>query len=120
VARKIKEELYKHDQQDGTVMHQAMVLTRQKTAADEIVEVFNQTPQPDYPNYPSATHHGESDPNNFINFKKGNVRILVVCGMLLEGFDRAQVSVVAVLRNVQPESRVLFSQFVGMLKSLIM
>ena len=44
-------------------------------------------------------------PNNFCT--------LVVVGKLLEGYDNRNVSVVAIVRKVSPESKVLFTQFVG-------
>lgn len=46
-------------------------------------------------------------------FVQGNYRTLVVVGRLIDDFDHAPVSVVCIARNVRPESRVLFSQFVG-------
>ncbi|CAF4353425.1 unnamed protein product, partial [Adineta steineri] len=39
--------------------------------------------------------------------------VLVVCGKLLEGYDRKQISVCAIVRKVAPKSKVLFTQFVG-------
>lgn len=42
-----------------------------------------------------------------------DVKVLIVCGRLLEEFDKKQVSVVCIMRNIAAESRVLFSQFVG-------
>lgn len=39
--------------------------------------------------------------------------MLIVCGKLIEGFDRKEISVVGILRNVGKNSVVLFSQFVG-------
>jgi superfamily II DNA or RNA helicase len=41
------------------------------------------------------------------------LRVLVVCGKLLEGFDYAPVSVVGILRNIAFTSKVLMNQFVG-------
>ena len=42
-----------------------------------------------------------------------NTRVLVVIYRLTEGFDYKEVSVVAILRNVNKKSRVYFAQFVG-------
>lgn len=46
-------------------------------------------------------------------FKRGEFRTLIIIGRLLEGFDHKPISVVAIARNVQPSSRVLFTQFIG-------
>ena len=42
-----------------------------------------------------------------------DTKVLVVIYRLTEGFDYKEVSVVAILRNVNKKSRVYFSQFVG-------
>ncbi len=54
-----------------------------------------------------------SSPEVLRKFKGGNTRTLIIVGRLLEGYDNNRVSVVAIVRNVAPESRVLFAQFVG-------
>ena len=41
------------------------------------------------------------------------IRTLVIVGKLLEGYDNQRVSVVAIVRNVAKQSKVLFTQFVG-------
>ena len=46
-------------------------------------------------------------------FKDGKCRVLVIIGRLLEGFDHDKVSVLGIVRNIAPTSRVLFAQFVG-------
>ena len=46
-------------------------------------------------------------------FVRGEIRVLVIIGRLLEGFDHNPVSVVGIVRNIAPTSRVLFAQFVG-------
>jgi len=45
------------------------------------------------------------------SFTKGEKKIGVVCGMLLEGYDNSNVTVCVILRKCQ--SSVLFEQFVG-------
>ena len=47
------------------------------------------------------------------DFLSGDIRVLVVAGKLLEGFDRKNVSVVGIARRVARKSKVLFAQFVG-------
>ena len=46
-------------------------------------------------------------------FDRGEIRTLVIVGKLLEGYDNKRVSVVAIVRNVARQSKVLFTQFVG-------
>lgn len=46
-------------------------------------------------------------------FLNGDLRVLIVCGKLLEGFDHSNVSVVGIFRNVGLNTRVVFSQFIG-------
>lgn len=65
-----------------------------------------------------APYHSESLklwPTAFDDFNSDQpkIHVLVVCGKLLEGYDRKNVSIVAVVRNVLPTTRVLFSQFVA-------
>ena len=47
------------------------------------------------------------------DFMECKLDVLVIIYRLTEGFDHKNVSVVGILRNVQPASRVYFSQFVG-------
>jgi superfamily II DNA or RNA helicase len=89
--------------------HQAMLLTHKIWEADLCVSIINKLKEEEY----ALTFHSNSDPNNLRIFKENKIRILVVCGKLLEGFDRKEVSIVCILRNIAPSSRVLFSQFVG-------
>ena len=46
-------------------------------------------------------------------FKSSQIRVLVIIGRLLEGFDHDPVNVLGIFRNIAPTSRVLFAQFVG-------
>lgn len=46
-------------------------------------------------------------------FERGETRTLVIVGKLREGYDNKRVSVVAIVRNVARQSKVLFTQFVG-------
>lgn len=60
-----------------------------------------------------AAYHGVTGRAPLDEFLQQERKVLVVCGKLLEGFDRATISAVGILRNIQPSSRVLFAQFVG-------
>ena len=57
----------------------------------------------------------DSDSSSVVlkRFRDGKIRTLVVIGKLLEGFDHKPISVLGIVRNIAPTSRVLFSQFVG-------
>ena len=101
-----------HDQQDPCLKHQAMVLTQTietLNPANEFVEIYNQI----FPNDGCERYTGDSQRSILTRFEKGEIRVLVIVGKLLEGFDRNHVSVAAIARNVAPSSRVLFAQFVG-------
>ena len=96
-----------HDEQDGEMKHQAMVLTqtiRDLNPAEDFKTVYGN----DY-----ATYHSKSGNHILRKFNEGRTRVLVVVGKLLEGYDNKRVSVVGIVRNVAPRSRVLFAQFVG-------
>jgi superfamily II DNA or RNA helicase len=64
---------------------------------------------------PAAAYTGEqtvAQRRRFMDsFRDGEIRLLVICNMLLEGFDHPQVSVVAVMSHVT--SVIKFSQFLG-------
>jgi superfamily II DNA or RNA helicase len=90
------------------VLHQAMILTRTKDEANKIASSMNNLEN----NICRAYH---SDTHDFVkeHFKQGKIKILVVCGKLLEGFVQPSVSIVAIIRNVSIKSNVLFTKFVG-------
>lgn len=100
--------LEEHDKKDYTVTHQAIILTRKISEAIDMVEKIN-TIQPSV----AVAYCGTIGKSVVEEFKQNKFKIIVVCGRLLEGFDRSSISVAAIHRNVQPESRVLFTQFVG-------
>ena len=77
--------------------------------AAEFVETYNR----EFPNDGCERYTGDSRRSILTKFEEGEIRVLVIVGKLLEGFDRKHVSVAAIARNVAPSSRVLFAQFVG-------
>ena len=103
--------LNEHDQAYPRVKHQGMVLAQTKTGLNQ-AELFRDTYNDLFPNtcemYVTKFRRYILDA-----FKRGEIRVLVIIGRLLEGFDRKHVSVLGIVRNVQPTSRVLFAQFVG-------
>ena len=101
-----------HDQIDPRFKHQAMVLTQTINSlnpAVEFVKIYNEI----FPNDGCEKYTGDSSPSILTRFEQDKIRVLVVVGKLLEGFDRKNVSVAAIVRNVAPSSKVLFAQFVG-------
>ena len=77
--------------------------------AAEFVETYNR----EFPNDGCERYTGDSRRSILTKFEEGEIRVLVIVGKLLEGFDRKNVSVAAIVRNVALSSRVLFAQFVG-------
>ena len=102
-----------HLNQHG-VRHQAMVLTQEReaggrNAAEDFVAAYRgRFPHSRCEAYITGTRQSVLD-----QFKSGEIRTLVVIGRLLEGFDHKHISVVGIVRNVAPSSRVLFAQFIG-------
>ncbi|KAJ3144029.1 hypothetical protein HDU89_000946 [Geranomyces variabilis] len=110
VGRKLYDVLQLHDQEHPEVKHQAMVLTHLKEEATKFASfICDRTRDQHF----AQAHHADSPANSLKDFKSGKTRVLAVCGKLIEGFDRKEVSIVVILRNVHPTSRVLFAQFVG-------
>eukprot|EP01080_Neovahlkampfia_damariscottae_P005749 gene5749-9570_t len=89
--------------------HQAMILMRTTEETEECAWSINTN----YMKILALPYYSDSKEENLTKFKNNEIKILVVCGKLLEGFDRKEVSIICILRNIQKESRVLFSQFVG-------
>ena len=103
--------LNKHDKVDPSVKHQGMVLTQSKKGKNPAIpfcEVYNRLFPGKCEVYVYKT--SKSVLENFLN---GKIRTLVIIGRLLEGFDHTPVSVLGIVRNIAPTSRVLFAQFVG-------
>ena len=105
--------LDKHDQDDPSVRHQGMVLAQTKediNSAKTFCEIYNAL----FLNETKcAVYVGETSKAVLNAFLRGEIRVLVIIGRLLEGFDHKPVSVLGIVRNVAPTSRVLFAQFVG-------
>lgn len=98
----------------GDSDQKAMVLALGIDQAAGIAAAFNQiTGETDYAHtYVSAD--GDDVLKDFTReTKHHNYRVLVVCGRPLEGFDDANVTTLGILRNIGPNSKTLFTQFVG-------
>jgi superfamily II DNA or RNA helicase len=102
IGRYIKDILEGHDAADSSVLHKAMILVNRVDTAKEVAECI-----------PQATFctTGKEAKQNTEDFENNEYRIIVVCGMLTEGYDHNPISVCAILRNLR--SPVLFQQFIG-------
>jgi len=104
--------LNEHDLQDNRTIHQGMVLAQTRedlNAAKNFCSVY----QTKYGKQSCEMYVGETRVDVLRRFQSQKIRTLVIVGKLLEGFDHKQVSVLGIVRNVAPTSRVLFAQFVG-------
>lgn len=125
VLDEVKTTLNKHDTLDQRHVHKAMVLARNKDNARRIAQLWNSHYDINYKSDEHYDTHQEktwecityiqSDKKRRVeDFKNNNaVKVMVVIFRLTEGFDCKQVSVTAILRNVNKKSRVYFAQFVG-------
>ena len=99
-----------HDNQEPKVKHQAMVLTqtvRDLNSAEDFKKEYDDIEDS------SEIYVGGTSSSILKRFDEGKIRTLIIVGRLIEGYDNNRISVVAIARNVAPESKVLFAQFVG-------
>ena len=111
IAIRMEQYLNMHDQANPTVNHQGMVLTQSKSGKNPAIpfcEAYNRL-------YPGkcAVYVYKTSESVRKELENGDIRTLVIIGRLLEGFDHTPVSVLGIVRNIAPTSRVLFAQFVG-------
>jgi len=111
IAIQMEQYLNQHDQMEPDVKHQGMLIAqtiRWKNPAESFCKEYNRM-------YPGKCAIYVKDTSDAVlkDFVSGNIRTLVIIGRLLEGFDHNKVSVVGIMRNIAPTSRVLFAQFVG-------
>jgi superfamily II DNA or RNA helicase len=80
-----------------------MVLTTNKSEANRFAKLLNTTAKRDI----AASYTGDTKNSDiFRRFQEEELRILVVCGKLIEGYDRKQISVCAIVRKVSRKSKV--------------
>lgn len=98
-----------HDNQDPSINHQGMVLAqtiRGLFSALDFAERYNKLFGNQCEVFVAST------PDTVLNrFRNGEIRVLVIVGRLLEGFDHNPVSVLAIVRNLR--ARTMFTQFIG-------
>ncbi len=107
-CRRVWTNLLAHDALHPQVKHQALVLVKRTMTADAIARVFNT--ELGFQAEVAGSFHCRSM-NNYRRFLSGELRVLIVCGKLVEGFNRPEVSVVGILRDIS--SVTLYRQFVG-------
>ena len=110
VLNAMKGVLADHDTQSAH-KHQGLILATDIKEANTIARLWNH-------NLPDPTQRCEvyvTDTSRAVleDFKACRLDVLVIIYRLTEGFDHKNVSVVGILRNIQPASMVYFSQFVG-------
>ena len=113
VALKVREFLDKHDKEDRSVKHQAMVMAQtvgDLNSAQTFQEAYEEISKP--PDI-CKVYAGDAPKTVLDQFDNSEIRTLVVVGKLREGYDNHRVSVVCIVRNVARQSKVLFTQFVG-------
>lgn len=107
VLRRMSERLKEHDSMEKQYIHKGMILASGTKEAEKIVEIWDTKV-----GYGTCESFIQGDKNDvlhkFQDPKNGNSRILVVIFRLTEGFDCKNVSVVAILRNVQKKITSLF------------
>lgn len=115
VAKYVQFYLNQHDQQDPQVCHQAMVMAQtviDLNAAKDFEKAYNDVKDP-ISGDSCGVYAGDATREILDRFDNGETRTLVIVGKLREGYDNKRVSVVAIVRNVARQSKVLFTQFVG-------
>lgn len=113
ISQQIYETLNRHDIEDPGHKHQAIVLSGQTTVeAEAFVQSYHSSCPGDRCERYSDSYV-DRQKKILTDFKNGDVRVLVVVEELPNGFDRRNVSVVGIAREVPSTSKVLFSQFVG-------
>ena len=88
-----------------------MVIAQTKediNSAREFCQLYNDL----YPDH-CEVDDNDSPPTVLTRFEKGKFRTLVVIKKRSEGYDHKPISVLGIVCNIAPTSRVLFSQFVG-------
>ena len=106
--------LDEHDTEDRTIKHQALVMAQTIDALNSAH--FFKMAHDAVRRGPIDTcevYVGSTPQEILRQFDSEKIRILVIVGKLLEGYDNNRVSVVAIVRNVAKRSKVLFTQFVG-------
>jgi DNA repair protein RadD len=106
LIKKIRE----HDKLGGDYAHQAMIIVKLVDEANSVVDLYNGNERKIGR---AVALHGKVERTGFDQFKAGlnDIRVLVVCGSALEGFDRKEISVLGICRNIS--SIRLFTQVIG-------
>ena len=113
VLEKVKEiQDQKNEEQPlpGDVPHMAIAITRTQELANEAVKLWNDKYGPGT----AIAYHGEMNselPQMMQKIRNNKVKLVVVVGMLMEGFDHPPISIAAVMTKIS--SPVKFVQFVG-------
>ena len=107
----MEKHLKDHDEQNDRVYHQGMVIAQTRRGLNS-AEMFRDLYHSLYPGH-CEVYDGKSPSTVYDQFIEGKFRTLVIIRRLWEGFDHKPISVLGIVRNIAPTSRVLFTQFVG-------
>ena len=95
----------------GGIQHMGMAIAKNIDCADELLDLWKAM----YPEYAAETYH--SNLSQWLKkkimdkLKNNELRLVIVVGMLLEGFDHPPISIAAITCKIS--SPVKFVQFVG-------
>ena len=109
------EERHARHQTKKEVKHQGMVLAPNIIEADRFCGIYNKyhKDEKDYPDGKCKVFVFDAPKRVYQDFIDKKIRTLVVVRRLLEGFDHNFVSVLGVIRKVNPVSQVKFVHFLG-------
>ena len=115
ILRKVKELLDKKRDEtrsiDSNIPHMAIAIAKNRYYADRLLELWNIF----CPNEPAETCYSKKKPNEkdeiMRKLKSNELSLVIIVGMLLEGFDHPPISIAAITCNIK--SPVKFVQFIG-------
>lgn len=85
-----------------------MVLTFYREDAEQFAKMVNEDSKQRFGKVLAVTYTGDTTNTKQVleQVDKGSIRILVVCGKLIEGYNQKKISICAILRKVAPKSKV--------------
>ena len=96
---------------DSDIPHMAIAIAKDTYYADCLLELWKTY----YPDEPAETYHSEKKQNEkdeiMRKLKSNELSLVIIVGMLLEGFDHPPISIAAITCNIK--SPVKFVQFIG-------
>lgn len=101
----------------GGVPHMIMAVTKENKEADQLLKIWENR----FPEDQASVYHSQLKKyqlkETMKRLKNNELKLVIVCSMLLEGFDHPPISIAAVACNIG--SPVRFSQFVGRAQRIV-